>query len=109
MLQPIDTEAVVKHRFPEAVVLIVSKDKNGKVNFCPVGFFSLVAWKPKVWLVALYKKHFSTKVIKETKEFVLCLPSIGQAQDVLYCGSVHGWTVDKTKHVAFQISTIEVC
>lgn len=91
-----DTEEALKHRFPEAVALIVSKDKKGKINLCPIGYFSLITWEPKVWSIALYKSHYSTKVIDDTDEFVLCLPSIQQVKSVLYSGSVHGWSLDKT-------------
>ncbi len=94
-----DTEKALLQRFPEALALIVSKDVKGKVNLCPIGYFSLVTWEPKVWAVAIYKSHYSTKIIKDTNEFVLCLPAIQQVKDVLYCGSVHGWTEDKTKRI----------
>lgn len=90
-------EEVLQKRFPEAVALIVTKAKNGKVNLCPIGFFSLISSKPRIWSIGLYIKHYSTEILIETKEFVLCLPSIEQAKDVLYSGSVHGWEIDKTK------------
>lgn len=102
MLKEVDIEKAVKLRFPEPVALVVSKDKNGKVNLCPVGFFCLVAWEPKVVAVSLYEEHFTPKAISETREFVVCLPSIDQVEDVLYCGSVHGWETDKTKKVRFK-------
>ena len=106
-MKQLDTEEVVKQRFPEAVALVVSKDTEGKVNLCPVGFFSLMAWKPKVWAIGLYESHYSTKVIGDTNEFVLCLPAMEQVKDVLYAGSVHGWHIDKTKqtHLTFLQST----
>lgn len=94
-------EAVLK-RFPEQVALIVSKDKTGKVNLCPVGFFCLTSWDPKIWAAGLYHSHFSTKVISETKKFVLCLPSIDQSDDLLYCGQFHGWDVDKVKSISLK-------
>ncbi len=102
MLKSQKTEAAVKHRFPEAVAFVVCKSKEGKVNLCPIGFFTLVTWFPKVWAIALYETHYSTKVISETDEFVLCLPSITQVKDVLYCGSVHGWDIDKTENISLK-------
>ncbi len=104
-MQLTDTEEAMKRRFPEPVALIVSKDKKGRVNLCPIGYFTLVTWEPKVWAIALYYSHFSTKVISDTREFVLCLPSMEQAKDVLYCGSVHGWKIDKTKHTNFTFKS----
>lgn len=97
------TENALRHRFPEPLCLIISKDKKGKINLCPVGNFTLVTWKPKIWAIALYKTHHTTKVISETNEFALCLPAIGQVNDVLYCSSVHGWNIDKTKNIKLKL------
>ncbi len=99
-----DIEEAVLKRFPEQVALIVSKDKTGKVNLCPVGFFCLTSWDPKIWLVGLYNSHFSTKIITETKKFVLCLPSVAQADDLLYCGQFHGWDRDKLKSISLKLT-----
>ena len=71
---------------------------------CPIGYFTLITWKPKVWAVALYKTHYSTKVINNTDEFVLCLPAIQQVDSLLYCGSVHGWKIDKAKNTNFKFT-----
>lgn len=93
-----DTEVAIKKRHPERVALIVCKDDNGKVNITPIGWFTLCNSKPRCWAICLYNKHYSHKVISETKEFVLCLPSYSQKDDILYCGSVHGWDVDKLEN-----------
>ena len=102
MLKNNDIEGVVKYRFPEAVALIITKNKTGKVDLCPVGFFTLASWEPKAWVISVYKTHYTTSVLKDTKEFVLCLPSFEQVEDVLYCGSVHGWKIDKTKNIKLK-------
>lgn len=102
MLKQLDIEKVFTKRFPEPVALIISQDSKGKINVCPIGFFSLISWDPKIWSIGLYREHYTTQTLKETKEYVLCLPSIEQANDVLYCGSVHGWEIDKTKSTKFE-------
>ena len=104
MLKPVDIESGVLHRFPEALALIVSKDQSQKINLCPIGYFTLIAWEPKTWVIGLYEKHYSTKIISETKEFVLCLPSVEQAKDLLYCGSISGRKVDKTKSISLKFT-----
>lgn len=102
MLKDVEIETGVKKRFPEAIAVIISKDKNGKVNLCPVGFFCLIAWEPKTWAIGLYNTHYSTKIINDTNEFTLSLPTIDQAKDILYCGSVHGWKIDKIKSISLK-------
>jgi flavin reductase (DIM6/NTAB) family NADH-FMN oxidoreductase RutF len=92
------SEEAVKKRHPEGVALIVCKDERGKVNITPIGWFTLCNSNPRSWAICLYHKHFSHKVISETKEYVLCLPSYSQKDDILYCGSVHGWDVNKLEN-----------
>lgn len=103
-MRSISTEDAVKKRHPEQVALIVCKDNNGKVNIAPIGWFTLCNSHPSCFAICLSNKHYSGKVISETKEFVLCLPSFSQKDDILYCGSVHGSDTDKLAHC--QLKTI---
>lgn len=93
----ITTEQAIKKRHPEGVALIVCRD-NKKVSVTPIGWFMLCNSDPRCWAISLFNKHYSHKVISKTKEFVLCLPSYSQKKDILYCGNVHGWDVDKFKN-----------
>jgi len=97
-VKDIPTDDAIKKRHPESVALIVCKDSKRKVNITPIGWFTLCNSKPRRWAICLYNKHYSHKVILETKEYVLCLPSYSQKDDILYCGSVHGWDTDKLKN-----------
>lgn len=92
-------------RFPEAVALIVSKSKSGDLNVCPVGYFALASYDPKVWAVSIYRGHSTNKFIKETKEFVLCLPSLEQTDDLMIAGSVR---FDKNKMRKLHLEFIKV-
>lgn len=88
-------EEAIKKRHPESVALIICQDKDGKINVTPIGWFTLCNSNPRCWAICLFNKHYSNKVILETGEYVLCLPSYSQKKDILYCGSVHGWDTDK--------------
>lgn len=101
-MKPTNTELAIKKRHPEGVALIVCKDEKGMVDVTP-GWFMLCSSDPSCWAIALYHKHYSHKVISETKEFALCLPSGSQKNDILYCGSVHGWDTDKLKKCKLRI------
>ncbi len=94
-MKTISTDDAIKKRHPEGVALIVCKSLDGKVDATPIGWFTLCNSNPRSWAICLYNKHYSHKVILETKEYVLCLPSFSQKDDVLYCGTVHGWDTDK--------------
>ena len=97
-MKVVPIEEAIKKRHPEGVALIVCQDEKGKVNVTPIGWFTLCNSKPCCFAICLYNKHYSHKVILETKEYVLCLPSYSQKEDILYCGSVHGWDTDKLKN-----------
>lgn len=102
-MKRVDTEIAVKRRFPEGVALVVCKDEKGMVNLTPVGWFMLCNSEPRCWAIALYKEHYSHKVISGTGEFSLCLPAFSQKENILYCGSVSGWNVDKLKKCKLKI------
>jgi flavin reductase (DIM6/NTAB) family NADH-FMN oxidoreductase RutF len=100
-MKPVSADEAIKLRHPEGVALITCRDEK-KVNVTPIGWFTLCNSKPHRWAICLSNKHFS---ISETKEFVLCLPSYLQKDDILYCGSVHGWDVNKLDNC--KLKTIE--
>lgn len=97
-MKDIAIDEAIKKRHPEGIALIVCKENSGKVSITPISWFTLCNSKPRCWAICLYHKHYSHKVISETKEYVLCLPSFAQKDDILYCGSVHGWDIDKLKN-----------
>ena len=101
-MKQVDMEKAVKKRYPERVALVVCKDGKGMVDVTPVGWFTLCNSEPRCWAISLHHKHYSHKVISETNEFVLCLPSYSQKKDILYCGNVSGWDEDKLKKCEFK-------
>ncbi len=101
-MKQIGIEEGVKKRHPEGVALVVCKDEKGKVDITPIGWFMIANAKPRCWAISLQHRHYSHKVISETGEFVLCLPSYFQKKDILYCGSVSGWNEDKLKKTKFK-------
>jgi len=101
-MKQVDIEIAVKKRYPESVALVVCQNEKGIVDVTPIGWFMLCNSKPKCWAISLAKKHYSHKVISETNEFCLCLPSFKQKDDILYCGSVSGWNTDKLKNCNFK-------
>lgn len=101
-MKKVDTETAVEKRYPEGVALVICKDKKGMVDVTPIGWFMPCNSKPRCWAISLYHRHYSHKVISETGEFVLCLPSYKQRKDILYCGSVSSWNVDKLKKCKFK-------
>jgi len=99
-----EIEKAEKAKFPENVALIVTKDKKGKVDITPICWFTNASYKgPKTWAISLWKGHYGTELIKKNKEFVLCIPSIKQKKDILFCGSVSGRKVNKLDKCSFKL------
>lgn len=101
-MKQVDIEQAIKKRYPEGVALVVCKDEKGMVDITPIGWFMICNSKPRCWAISLQHRHYSHKVISETGEFVLCLPSYSQKDDVLYCGTVSGRNEDKLNKTRFK-------
>jgi flavin reductase (DIM6/NTAB) family NADH-FMN oxidoreductase RutF len=103
-MKSVTVDEAIKKRVPEYVGLVVCKNDK-KVSVTPIGWFTLCNGDPRSWAICLANTHYSHKVISETKEFTLNIPSFAQKDDILYCGSVSGWDTDKLKNC--KLETIE--
>lgn len=82
---------------PVPCVLVTSQNKEGKVNVFTVGWVGTACTKPPMITIAVRPERLSYKYIKETKEFVINLPSADMIKAVDFCGVKSGKTVDKIK------------
>ena len=101
-MKQVEIKEAMKFRHPEIVVLIVTKSKEGKIDITPLGWAMLGSSNPNTWTIGVAKRHYSHKAILDSKEFTLCIPSYKQKDDVLYCGTVSGWNVDKLPNTKFN-------
>ncbi len=85
------------------VVLISStyKDRN---NITTCAWHMPVSKEPPLIAVALAKGHFSSFLIKHSKEFVVNIPVWEQIDKVILCGRLKGKEVDKFKETDFTPS-----
>ena len=88
-----DTEPFWKR--PERVVLAVALKPDGSGNIITLGWKMRTSFKPPMFAVSIGKTRYSHDLILNTGEFVLAFPGEGSANDVLYCGTHSGRTVDK--------------
>jgi len=70
---------------PRVVVLISTIDAKGNENVAPHSEF-VNLYEKDLFLVGIDKKHDTYKNIKETKEFVIALPTIEIANAISICG-----------------------
>lgn len=88
---------------PVPVVLITSKNKEGKDNVFTVGWVGTVCTKPPMLSISIRPERLSYEYIKETMEFTVNLPSINMTKAVDYCGVRPGRKFDKIKDMNFTM------
>ena len=74
---------------------IVSCRKDGHDNALAIGFISNIATDPLMIMVAIRPSRYSHEIIKETKNFVVNLPTKDFKREFDYLGSVSGYDEDK--------------
>ena len=82
---------------PVPVVLITSRNKEGKDNVFTVAWVGTVCTKPPMLSISIRPERLSYEYIKETMEFTVNLPSQDLVKKVDFCGVRSGRDVDKFK------------
>lgn len=88
---------------PVPVVLVTSRNKEGKENVFTVAWTGTICTKPPMLSISIRPERLSYEYIKETMEFTVNLPSTFQVRETDYCGVKSGKTVDKIKEMNFTM------
>jgi flavin reductase (DIM6/NTAB) family NADH-FMN oxidoreductase RutF len=88
---------------PVPVVLVTSKNKDGKTNVFTVGWTGTINTKPPMLYISIRPERLSYEYIKETMEFVVNLPSSDLVKKVDYCGVKSGKKNDKIGEMNFTL------
>ncbi|MBZ9636530.1 flavin reductase family protein [Clostridium sp. FP1] len=86
---------------PVPVVLITSKNKEGKINVFTVAWIGTACTKPPMITVAIRPERLSYEYIKESGDFVINLPNSRMVRQVDYCGVRSGRQIDKIHEMNF--------
>ena len=95
----IDVE-YLKFMWPMRHFLITCGDIEGKSNIIAVSFCMPVSKEPPLIACAIGKDFYSSKLIEETKEFIVNVPPKELKKQIYYCGFHSGYQVDKFKETA---------
>jgi len=82
---------------PRNTILVTCVGKDGKPNIITLAWSMPVSWNPPIVAISIAPKRYSHKLIEETKEFVINIPTMNIVKETLYCGRVSGRSVDKFK------------
>ncbi len=81
--------------FPSPVVLVTSVDGAGKPNIITLAWVGTVSSEPPMIGISIRRERYSHACVKESKEFVVNLPTDEIVRKVDACGVVSGKTTDK--------------
>ena len=95
MLKQVSADKALGHKYPEWIDLVVSRGADGHVDVMPVGWSMIASGDPLLYAVAINAGHHTTKLIRETREFVIAAPSATMGPAALYCGTHSGRDGDK--------------
>ena len=82
---------------PRNTILVSCAGKDGKSNIITLAWSMPVSLNPPLVAVSIAPKRYSHKLIEESKEFVINIPTMEIVKETLYCGRVSGRNVDKFK------------
>lgn len=88
---------------PVPVVLITSKNKEGKSNVFTVAWTGTICTKPPMLSISIRPERLSYEYIAETMEFTVNIPSRNMARETDFCGVISGKKVDKIKQMEFTM------
>ena len=103
MMRQVQVNEALSHKYPEWIDLVVSRGADGHVNVMPVGWSMIASGTPLLYAVAINAQHHTTRLIRETREFVVAAPSASMGPATLYCGTHSGRGGDKIAPAGLQL------
>jgi len=88
---------------PVPVVLVTSRNKEGKNNVFTVGWTGTINTKPPMLYISIRPERLSYEYIKESMDFVINMPSSNLVKAVDYCGVKPGRKFDKIADMNFTL------
>jgi len=102
MQKQVEYADAIKTKYPEQIVIVIAKDRNGKFNPITLGWTMIVSGKPPMMAIAVAKTHYSVEVITFAECFTIAYPSSEMADAALFFGSRSGRDVDKLAEFACE-------
>ena len=95
MLRRVSPAEGIQQKYPEWVVLVTSRDANGRPNVMPAGWCMCTSGDPPMMAISVRPSRYTHDCIEQTGEFTLAWAGQGQADLILYTGSCSGRDVNK--------------
>lgn len=82
-------------KYPEQVVLVITRNAECRVNLMVIGWICIVSDKSPMFLVGIDDNAYTLELIRQNREFVIAYPSSAMAKETLYVSTTHGHNEDK--------------
>jgi len=92
-------KAIVK-KYPEQVVVVLTREENGRVNPITIGWVMLTSHEPPMMAFSVGLKRYSLEVLRRAGECVIAFPSEEQAGETLLFGTASGRDRNKIEESA---------
>jgi flavin reductase (DIM6/NTAB) family NADH-FMN oxidoreductase RutF len=90
---------------PKITFFLTTLDKKGKPNVMTCAWATPVSEEPPIIIVCVSKEHYTTKLIKQTKEFVINIPTKKLLKALWICGTMSGRNTDKFEKAKLKIAS----
>ncbi|MBR7144168.1 MAG: flavin reductase family protein [Lentisphaeria bacterium] len=98
---------VWQRKYPEQVVLAITRADDGRTNVMAVGWVAIVSDEPAMYMLGIDDNAYTLELIRKNKEFVIAFPGKAMAKETLYFGTVHGHDIDKGKASGLKFEPAE--
>lgn len=96
----------IARKYPEWIVLISTRDSEGRPNIMPAGWSMFTSHDPPLYAVSVGLTRYTHDVIHATGEFVVAYPAEGMGPDIRHTGNHSG--PDKLKDTSFELLPADV-
>jgi flavin reductase (DIM6/NTAB) family NADH-FMN oxidoreductase RutF len=90
---------------PKITFFLTSLDKKGKPNVMTCAWATPVSEEPPIIIVCVSKEHYTTKLIQQTKQFVINIPTKKLLKALWICGTMSGRNTDKFEKAKLKIAS----
>jgi flavin reductase (DIM6/NTAB) family NADH-FMN oxidoreductase RutF len=89
-------------------VILVSTARKGKPNVMTIAWHTPVSHSPPMLAVSIAPQRHSCRLIRESEDLVLNVPTVKMAKEILFCGTVSGRDIDKFRETGLTPSAAGV-
>lgn len=95
MQKQVEIKEAFELRFPEPVILVTTRSREGRPNAMAVGWVMPASLEPLMFALGIDDEAYTYQLIKDTGQFVVAFPHEKMGKETLLVGTVHGHKRDK--------------